>query len=744
MNRTAVASLLTAAALAIPLGAWYVAGARDAAREAKAVEDSPLRQAREAAAGLAEKLAARLESLRETESRRPFYHYQNLYNDPEGAAEGQFVVPSPLSDGPADPLVRAHFQVDASGRLSLPTLNPDVPERNRPDTLTTNTRIFQELLPNGMDFVKAMRGAYASTTIVKVPKPPAANPPLVTVSAVPNAPPADAPPPKPVAQPEPVGGKSSPAIAQGPVVASSSRDPAVPQSKVTSSKQQDAQLQRMDQQSWDNMQSANMLWRELRGRGGNKQQVMDSQPAAPQSGQQERSSGPPQQGPVQQASGGAHIAAPSPASSSSAVKPSVQTAQPPPSLPPAAGQAGESEITIRVEPLVWRTVPVAGLQALAALREVTTPVGTLVQGFEISRASVEEWLKGPSLPARFLAGAPARDGEARVPIEGAAWRVAVDPADAVSLALDRARRIRTGFRRNFLFGSAGAVLAGILVVGLVWQSERLARQRSRFAASAAHELRTPLAGLRMYGEMLAEGLGDPAKSKDYARRVADEAERLGRVVSNVLGFSRLERGALAVRPEPGDLGAAVREAVERQRPALESLGAAVDLAVADGLPAARFDRDAVAQILQNLLDNAEKYARGATDRLIRIEVRCPGSRVPSPESRVPSPESRVPGSGTEDPKRATPDPGPGTSDLGRGTRDLPCVELVVSDRGPGVSADARGRLFQPFARGGGADAPAGLGLGLAIARALARAMGGDLVHVAAERGGATFIVSLPV
>ena len=151
-----------------------------------------------------------------------------------------------------------------------------------------------------------------------------------------------------------------------------------------------------------------------------------------------------------------------------------------------------------------------------------------------------------------------------------------------------------------------AGLAGLLVVAMVHQSERLAQQRAQFAAAAAHELRTPLAGMRLYGEMLAEGLGNPDRARDYARRIAGEAERLGRVVTNVLSFTRLEQGSISVRPQPGDLAAAVRDACRRQRPALEESGAELELELAEDLPPVSFDHDAVANILQNLLDNAEK------------------------------------------------------------------------------------------------------------------------------------------
>jgi signal transduction histidine kinase len=367
----------------------------------------------------------------------------------------------------------------------------------------------------------------------------------------------------------------------------------------------------------------------------------------------------------------------------------------------------QEKVTIAIGGFQWCSLQTSNGQSLVALRDVTTPEGILVQGFVISNEAVAESLRNAALPARFLPNASY--GAYVVPerLESTGWYIVVSAAKEFDAAHLRVHRSEASFLEFFLAGVGAAGIAGLCVVVLVWQTEQLARQRSQFAASAAHELRTPLAGLRMYSEMLAEGLGDPARAKDYARRAAEEAARLGRVVSNVLGFTRLERGALQVRPEPGDLAAVVRDCVDRQRPALEAAGASVELSVADDLPSVSFDRDAVAEILQNLIDNAEKYSRPAKDRSIKVSLSC---------RREGREKGRFVGSG---------------------------AILSVSDRGPGISSDMRRRLFRPFARGSHDDAPAGLGLGLALVKALAEAHRGSISYEGRADGGSIFMVFLP-
>jgi signal transduction histidine kinase len=342
----------------------------------------------------------------------------------------------------------------------------------------------------------------------------------------------------------------------------------------------------------------------------------------------------------------------------------------------------------------WRTLPFGGTPSLVAVRRVDTPDGTIVQGFVVDRSTMTSWLA--TRAGDSVAELRATDSELDAPEVAPGWHLAVsaNPRSLVESAAESANVAR-GFLVRFVGVGVIAALAFGFVVMLVARAEQLARERSQFAAAAAHELRTPLAGLQLYGDMLADGLGDPGKLRDYARRMSEEASRLGRVVSNVLGFSQLERGNLSVEARAGELGVALCELAERAQPALDRAGAVLALDVAPELRA-KFDRDALARIVGNLLDNAEKYGREADDRTIQLSARDVGD----------------------------------------------AVEIVVSDHGPGITQQTRARLFRPFSRGVTTDGPAGLGLGLALSQSLARAMGGELDYRPATGGGAAFVLRL--
>ncbi|MDQ7005857.1 MAG: HAMP domain-containing sensor histidine kinase [Acidobacteriota bacterium] len=570
-SRTLLALALTTVAVALPSTALYVAGEQATRRDADQRRRAVDRRARRAAESLATKLHQRLEALLANEDRRPFYHYQNLYHDPRGAHRGPSVVPSPLAQGPADPLIRSHFQIGPDGRVSLPTVNLELPEMSCVRQRERHMAMLRSLQP------------------------------------------------------------------AAPICCEDDKDPMRAKLARRSRERQEdfpSRVVRLDEIDWLQNLEASEIYARIK-------------------------------------QGGVSV---------------------------GLGERTGRQVEIRVEGFRWKTVPLEEGASLVALRRVLTPVGLLTQGFVVCNEAMGQWLEAAPMPARFAR--PDSSGDlvfAPLHLPGVDWGIAVDPRQELQQAAVHARAASERFHRLFVVLTLAAALAGGLAVVVVWQAERLARQRSRFAASAAHELRTPLASLRMYGEMLADGLGNPARSRDYARRVAGEAERLGRVVSNVLGFSRLEQGLLKVDPQPGDLGAAVRDHVARIAPALEQAGATVEVEVEDALPAVCFDHDALGQILQNLLDNAEKYSRGCEDRRIRVRVRGEGSQV--------------------------------------------VVQVV--DHGPGIPAELRGRLFEAFSRGSNTDVPEGLGLGLMLTRSLARLQGARVQVANGKSGGAVMSVFFP-
>jgi signal transduction histidine kinase len=563
-SRTTLALVLTSAALVVPCGAWYMVGSREVQRTIDQNE-SPLRQsASDTAHQLGQRLQDRLQMLLESESSRPFYQYQSLYHDPRGASEGPSVTPSPLAQGPTDPLIRAYFQIDPDGRVSLPTL----PEADL-DAVILAKVAAQRAIQGDLQ-----AAAHGSACVAHLQK-------------------------------------------------------GLPQQHV----------EVMEADAWIQNALAARIYSDIKS-GTNSTSTF---------------------------AGDFRLS------------------------------DGQQRVSIGIGDFQWCSLQTSNGMSLVALRNVATPVGVLVQGFVISNEAIADTLKNAVLPARFTPNATAGSYVAAAPVESTGWYIVVSAAKEFAAADAQARHNWVSFLQLFWAGAGAASVAGLCVVALVWNTERLARQRSQFAASAAHELRTPLAGLRMYSEMLADGLGDPTRTRDYANRVAEEAARLGRVVSNVLGFSRLERGALNVRPVPGDLAAIVRECVERQRPALEAAGARVELSVPDQFPEVHFDRDAIAEIIQNLMDNAEKYSRTAGNREIDVGL--------SPADHS--------------------------------------VTLSVRDHGPGISTDVREKLFRPFARGNRDDSPAGLGLGLVLVKALAEAHGGRVTYADAPGGGALFTVVLP-
>ncbi len=217
---------------------------------------------------------------------------------------------------------------------------------------------------------------------------------------------------------------------------------------------------------------------------------------------------------------------------------------------------------------------------------------------------------------------------------------------------------------------------------------RDARQRVTFVNQVSHELKTPLTNIRMYAELLEDRIDeDDDQPRNYLEIIVTESQRLSRLIGNVLTFAAKHRNKLTVRPVTGKIDDTIRAVIDQFRPSLEADGfeIVVDLT---GEGASYFDADAVGQILSNLIGNVEKYALQAG--WIRICAR----------------------------------------------RDGNMLAISVEDRGPGIPASARKRIFQPFVRLSQrvADGTSGTGIGLNISRDLARLHGGDLMLEPAKDG----------
>jgi signal transduction histidine kinase len=205
----------------------------------------------------------------------------------------------------------------------------------------------------------------------------------------------------------------------------------------------------------------------------------------------------------------------------------------------------------------------------------------------------------------------------------------------------------------------------------------------------------------MFSELLAEDrVVDEDKRRSYLNIITAETARLTRLINNVLDFSRIDRGEKKYNFTRCDLVTLVRETVESYRPHLEQNGFRVECELpADPLPV-NGDRDALAQIIVNLLSNAEKYSNAHKE--IRVEAR----RLDEP---------------------------------------LPHVEVRVLDRGLGVPEGCEGKIFEQFYRAHDSLSSGiqGSGLGLTLARQIARAHGGDVAYEPREGGGSRFVLRLP-
>lgn len=364
----------------------------------------------------------------------------------------------------------------------------------------------------------------------------------------------------------------------------------------------------------------------------------------------------------------------------------------------------------------WSSPVLEGRRHLLGwLQEI--PAGE-VRGVEVEMAALVARLGG-ALPAESGSdeGYALRDERGRImhqsgriPSAGAAPAVRLPLAGALAgwevvgfLADAEASSSGGGF---FFLGSLLAAILGVAILAggslLLWQaraSEAEAARKTSFVANVSHEFKTPLTTIRLYSELLEQGrVAGEERQRDYLRTIGRETERLARLVGNALDFSRLEQGRKKFTREPLDLRAELDTWLSVHEPRLAESGLRLVRALPAGPLECTTDRDALQQVLLNLLDNAAKYAAAGGE--VTVELARSGAK---------------------------------------GAR------LAVLDRGPGVPVAHRQRIFEKFHRVDDTltTEKGGTGLGLSIARQLARGLGGDLRFAPREGGGSAFLLELP-
>jgi len=294
--------------------------------------------------------------------------------------------------------------------------------------------------------------------------------------------------------------------------------------------------------------------------------------------------------------------------------------------------------------------------------------------------------------------------------------------------------------RTYMFGALILVCAVAAVIGLsaAWgafnRQQRLHEMKSNFVSSVSHELRAPIASVRLMAESLERGkVSEPAKQGEYFRFIGQECRRLSSLIENVLDFSRIEQGRKQYEFEPTDIVALVQQTVKLMEPYAVEKGVRLETFPSPGLTATlspsdgerdgvrgehaielNVDGRAIQQALVNLIDNAIKHS--PANEVVEIEVRGAKGQAP------------------------------GVGQTGSLIPDTTHLTLSVTDYGPGIPASEHERIFERFHRLGSElrRETQGVGIGLSIVKHIVEAHGGR-VRVESEPGkGSRFIMELPL
>ncbi len=272
-------------------------------------------------------------------------------------------------------------------------------------------------------------------------------------------------------------------------------------------------------------------------------------------------------------------------------------------------------------------------------------------------------------------------------------------------------------QRTWLFGALilGSVVAAMLGLFAAWRSfrreQQLNEQKSNFVSSVSHELRAPIASVRLMAENLERGkVPEPVRQGEYFRFIVQECRRLSSLIENVLDFSRIEQGRKQYEFEPTDLIALVDTTVKLMEPYAAEKGVHLEFNSALRAPHAALTLDgrAIQQALVNLIDNAVKHSTKGETVAVGVEVR--------------------------------------NLDHSHSSILHPLLALWVADHGPGIPRGEHEKIFERFYRLGSElrRETQGVGIGLSVVKHIVEAHGGR-VRVKSDVGkGSRFTIELPL
>lgn len=278
------------------------------------------------------------------------------------------------------------------------------------------------------------------------------------------------------------------------------------------------------------------------------------------------------------------------------------------------------------------------------------------------------------------------------------WTVAL--FDRGGKSIDQLVRREMRLYAAVFFGIAVLIFSGIVMtLRAATHEAETVRLKSDFISNVSHELKTPLSLIRLFGETLeSDQLTDEQKRREFSRIIARESRRLGHLIDNVLDFSKIDSGRKEYAFERENLVKVVSDTVEAYRFYLRDQGFEFDISLLPGPIVMPIDKDAMAQALLNILNNAEKYS--GEHKYIGVKMAIDGDQA----------------------------------------------SIAVEDKGLGIPPTEVKHIFEKFYRGGhGSTREAqGCGLGLTIAKTTVESHGGR-ISVESELGkGSRFVIRLPL